>query len=258
LGGKCVSYETDPTSGAWIFDSQQPCPQTVEIDAPVDTTKLTDGQHDVQVIVESAAQAASTVLDETVTTDNLTAAASSGVENPGVSGGSAASAAYALRLDPGTAALARASFDRGYDNSAVTLSGTVLDSAGAPVPSATVSVQSATLSGTGFVRVAQALSNASGHFSIRVPRGDSRQSRIVVGSSAIVLQEAVRPSITLHAQALSGARVLFTGQVAINTADATAPLVLIEIYNQRDPAHPWWPIADVTPNRAGGSAPFTR
>ena len=70
--GKCASVGTDSTSGALMFDWQQPCLQTETVDIPVDTTALTDGQHELKVIVTDAAQNSSTVLDQTITTLNRT------------------------------------------------------------------------------------------------------------------------------------------------------------------------------------------
>ena len=43
--GTCDPVATDATTGALMFDNQQPCPQTETVDVPVDTTTLADGQH---------------------------------------------------------------------------------------------------------------------------------------------------------------------------------------------------------------------
>ncbi len=50
-GVRCVPVGTDLGSGALMFDSQQPCPQTVGVDAPVPTRGLPDGHHQLTVAV---------------------------------------------------------------------------------------------------------------------------------------------------------------------------------------------------------------
>jgi hypothetical protein len=69
-GGECVPVGTDPSSGALMFDWQQPCPVTEVVDAPVPTTGLADGAHELTVTVTDAARTSSTVLDQTITTSN--------------------------------------------------------------------------------------------------------------------------------------------------------------------------------------------
>lgn len=69
-GGRCVPVGTDPSSGALMFDWQQPCPAAEVVDAPVPTTGLSDGRHELAVTVTDAAHNSSTVLDQTITTSN--------------------------------------------------------------------------------------------------------------------------------------------------------------------------------------------
>jgi hypothetical protein len=69
-GGRCVPVGTDPSSGALMFDWQQPCPAAEVVDAPVPTRGLPDGRHELAVTVTDAAQDSSTVLDQTITTSN--------------------------------------------------------------------------------------------------------------------------------------------------------------------------------------------
>jgi hypothetical protein len=69
-GGKCVPVGTDPSSGTLMFDWQQPCPVAEVVDAPVPTTGLSDGRHELAVMVTDAAHNSSTVLDQTMTTSN--------------------------------------------------------------------------------------------------------------------------------------------------------------------------------------------
>ena len=68
--GECVAVGTDPSSGALMFDGQQPCPTTVVVDAPVPTTGVPDGAHELSVTLVDAARNVSTVFDQTITTSN--------------------------------------------------------------------------------------------------------------------------------------------------------------------------------------------
>jgi hypothetical protein len=69
-GGECVSHGSDPSSGALIFDNQQPCPMTEVVDVPVPTATLADGSHQLTAEVVDAARNVSTVLDRRITTSN--------------------------------------------------------------------------------------------------------------------------------------------------------------------------------------------
>ena len=44
------------SSGALMFDYNQPCKRTESVDLPINTTTVTDGQHTLKVTVEDAAQ----------------------------------------------------------------------------------------------------------------------------------------------------------------------------------------------------------
>jgi hypothetical protein len=69
-GGKCVAVGRDPASSSLMFDWQQPCPTTEVVDAPVPTSGLSDGPHELAVTVTDAAQNSSTVLDQHISTSN--------------------------------------------------------------------------------------------------------------------------------------------------------------------------------------------
>jgi hypothetical protein len=68
--GLCVPVGTDPSTGALMFDGQQPCPATAVVDAPVPTAGVPDGTHELAVTIVDAAQNTSTVFDQTITTSN--------------------------------------------------------------------------------------------------------------------------------------------------------------------------------------------
>jgi hypothetical protein len=69
-GGLCAPVGSDPTAGAPMYDSSQPCPATEVVDVPVPTTGLPDGKHELSVSVEDAAGTNSPVFDQTITTYN--------------------------------------------------------------------------------------------------------------------------------------------------------------------------------------------
>ncbi len=67
-GGACVPVGT--SSGALMFDYNQPCKTSESVDLPINTATVADGQHTLKVTVEDAAQNSSVVYDSTITTDN--------------------------------------------------------------------------------------------------------------------------------------------------------------------------------------------
>lgn len=258
-GGECVPIGTDPTSGAWMFDYQQPCPSSELVDVPVNTTALADGEHQLQVTVESAAQDSSTVLDQTISTDNFTSVAGTTSEGlaPVASTPSVAPSTpnvpavpYALKLDPATAALTASVDHSSFDASSMTLSGQVLQS-GAPAPNVTVTALAGSLSGAGYTTVAKTTTNAAGRFTLTVPRGNSRDLEITAGADNVTFQQLVTPNVSISVRSLPGARILFTGHVAIDTAGSPSPFVEIESYDPASSAH--WPNLTTTTVGKGGS-----
>ncbi len=93
-GGRCASIG-NYASGVGEFLYPQPCKREVAVDAPVDTTKLTNGQHQLKVIVQDAAGNSSTVYADTISIDNPSA------------GGAAGSGAVASAIGPGSPAADR-------------------------------------------------------------------------------------------------------------------------------------------------------
>jgi hypothetical protein len=258
-GGECSPAGTDSSSGALIFDYQQPCPTSEQLDIPVDTTKLTDGAHDLQVIVEDAAENAATVLDQNLTTQNLATVASAAPERPETasttgSGGSpttaspaAPAAVYAFRLDKTAAKLMDGTVRRRYLDSRVVLSGAVVSQAGVPAPGVAVDAQVMTLAGQRFRTVASATTDAAGRFTLIVPRGDSRTVRLVVSGESARFKQDVQPDVTLAVHALDHERLSFTGHVAIDRGAAPAPIVVLADHLSSG----WQTIASVQTSRTG-------
>jgi hypothetical protein len=134
-GGTCIPVGTDSAAGALMFDHQQPCPQTESVDIALATTALTDGQHDLKVIVTDAAQNTSTVLDQTITTLNHPTAGAQPTTTPHTT--PATAPVYTISLDRATRTLTRG-IARLYSHSAIELSGklktpTGVAAAGVPI-----------------------------------------------------------------------------------------------------------------------------
>ena len=77
-GGRCVPI----TPGSRNFDYAVPCPLSDSAGTRLDTSTLTDGQHNVTVSVEDAAGNTTTVFNDTITTHNAPAL----VDRPQISG----------------------------------------------------------------------------------------------------------------------------------------------------------------------------
>jgi hypothetical protein len=237
--GECAAVGTD-ASGAVEFLSAQPCKTSVAVSVPVDTTMLADGPHDLSVTVADAASNSSPVLHQTIIAANRTtvsAALNSSPQAPTAGGaaGSSPIAVYATVLDPGTQALV-GGVHRAFANSALALSGTLRNSAGVPAPGVPVTLL-AQNGRTGTPRaIARATSDATGHWTLTAPRGPTRTLTIVPGTQAqaastqagVTINETVTPGLSLRVRAPGGARLRFTGRLAISPIVTPRPLVFIE------------------------------
>ncbi|MGB9377122.1 MAG: hypothetical protein WCB04_06365, partial [Mycobacteriales bacterium] len=81
-GGHCVPSGRDADGvNQWLY--AQPCPSTLSVSVPVDTTQFADGPHVLHVVVSDAAGNSSVVLDRTITIANReSSAAGSGSTGP--------------------------------------------------------------------------------------------------------------------------------------------------------------------------------
>jgi hypothetical protein len=83
--GECASIG-EYASGVSEFLYLQPCKQEVGIDIPVDTSKLTNGKHQLKVTVQDAAGNSSTPYDKTISVGPAPAATTTGGSSTGGSG----------------------------------------------------------------------------------------------------------------------------------------------------------------------------
>lgn len=233
-GGECASVGTDSGTGAWLFDWQQPCLQTETVDIPIDTTAFADGTHELTVAVEDAAQNTSTVLDQSITTANLTTVSSL---LPTPSSSSTASPVYAFVLDRATNAL-KGSVRRTYKHSALTLSGTLDSTAGVAAPGVTVALWTSPANGSTFSELGETTTDGTGAWSLHAPAGASRVLRVVAGAGAspatspstVSVAETVAPTLSLRIATPAGAKLVFSGKLSISPLGTPRPLVLIEVH----------------------------
>jgi hypothetical protein len=232
--GACATAGTY-TNGSWEFEALQPCKQSETVDVPVNTTVLSDDEHTLKVIVTDAAQNSSVVYNGTITTANRTTV-SSLLSSP-LATAPGLEPTYAVVLGKRTAALGK-EIKRSYENSALILSGQMLDSAGAPAPGVTVTLvaQEGSPPMGSLVVLAHTTSNAAGEWTLHAPKGSSRLLRVVYGNAAqaskvdsgVNLSETVSPTIGLHVRTPGGAQLVFSGRVAISPLGHPRPLVIIE------------------------------
>lgn len=231
--GHCVAVGS--SSGALMFDYQQPCKQSETVDIPVNTTTLSDGAHTLKVTVTDAAQNSSVVYDGTITTANRTTV-SSLLSSP-LTASPGAEPAYEIVLGKQTAALGK-SVKRSFAASALMLSGDLRNLAGTPAPGVTVSLVAQNGNPpTGSLGVlAHTTSNAAGEWVLHAPKGPSRLLRIVYGNPAnaasagagVAISETVSPVLGLHIRTPGGARLVFSGRLAISPMGSPRPLVTVE------------------------------
>ncbi len=232
-GGHCVSEGS--VSGSLVFDYQQPCEQSETVDIPVNTTALSDGEHTLKVIVTNAAQNSSVVYDGTITTLNRTTV-SSLLSSPLVAV-PGAEPTYEIVLDKRTAALGKR-LKRSFAASALTLSGELRNPAGTPASNVTVSLlaQEGNSPAGSPIVLDHTTSNAAGEWEVHAPKGPSRLLRIVYGSAAnaanagagVAISETVSPILGLRVGTPGGARLVFSGRLAISPIGSPRPLVTIE------------------------------
>jgi hypothetical protein len=138
---------------------------------------------------------------------------------------------------------------RRFLRSALTLSGMLLDSTGAPAAAVPVVVQASPLAGGGPAAVAQATTDAKGRYTLAVAEGESRLLTVQAGGSERMVEELVAPSVWLSVRARPHARVLFFG--GLIDGDATSqPTVTLQDATPEG----WRTFAAIEPRSAGRHA----
>jgi hypothetical protein len=236
--GKCVPVGTDAATGALMWAWQQPCLRSQAVDLAIRTTTLTDGPHELKITAQNAALNTSTLLRQTITTNNrTTVSATLTSDRPATAGVGALAPVYAVVLDPPTQALV-GGVRRGWTRSALTLSGTISNSAGVPAPGVLVTLFAQNGGQGETVAVARTTTDAAGHWVIPAPQGPSRILTISYGeqpdaasAQAIKIRQTVKPSVSLRVRALGRGRLRFSGRVRIAPLGTPRPLVVIQTRN---------------------------
>jgi hypothetical protein len=245
-GGRCVSVGNDAENGGVEFAWVIPCPQSENVDLTVNTTSLTPGPHQLQVLVSNAAGVSTTALAQTID-----------IGGGGPSGSQATSTAddYTLALKKPWARLRKA-MSRPFDRSELRLSGTLRAHSGFQESGTPVSAWAQPASGGAFSELASTTANASGIWDLTVPKGASRVVCIVAGTGArpteasegLTIHERVSPSLTLRIQTPGAGRLVFSGHIYPYSLSASPTLALIEAKG----ANGWEVVgAPVHPNAQG-------
>ncbi len=233
--GKCLPGGKDEGTGAYYFQWQQPCPRSQVVDLAISTAQLSDGPHELKVVLLNAAQDASTVLRRTITTRNNSGVSSIGTTPkpaPGKVGVPAP--VYSVELDAPTKKLVRG-VRTGWAQSGLRMAGTLRNSTSIPAPSVLVTLFARNGREGSPVAVARTTTDAAGHWVLTAPRGPSRLLAIVYGEppdfsspNAIKIRQTVRPGLTLRVQALGHGRLRFSGKLSVKPLGSPRPLVIIQ------------------------------
>ncbi len=247
-GGRCIPV---PGTDAYTWAYQVPCKTSVGGRTySLNTATLPDGPHRVQVLIEDAAGDRSIVVDRTVSTENA-APASTASPASTVAAPSPSSPAASLVLSPALGAAngngasetaqvhipGPGTIVRSFAHRALTISGTLLNDAGAPIGGASLDVREQVEGSAPSDVIARGTSAADGGFTVNVPPGPSR--RILVGyrgfstdpgySSQAAIQERVAAGVQMH---IAPRRTSPTGTIRITgrVAGPVPPLgVVVEL-----------------------------
>jgi hypothetical protein len=156
------------------------CPASVSDTIAWNTASVGDGEHSLEVLIQSAAQSTSVIYDGTIHVHNASSAASLGaLPGPGASGGSSptglglvngAGASEAAQLHLGVSRTIR----RPFSQRALSLAGRLLTTEGQPIAGAKLDVLQQLLGTAGEELVGHATTRADGTFVASVPPGRSR------------------------------------------------------------------------------------
>jgi hypothetical protein len=229
--GRCAPVGRT-ASGVMEFLSATPCPLAEQVDLPIDTTALADGQHELKVSLADAAGTSETVYDAKISTSNRTSV-SALLDSPRSGALAGEAPRYAIVLSKRTAKLG-GRIVRSFEHSALRLKGRLRSSsAGVPAPGVTVTLsQRAGNHPSGPARVlARTTTNAAGRWRLHATSGPSRALRISYGKhtgQSITITEIVRPSLSLHVASPGGGRIVFAGRLRIRPLGSPRPLVTIQ------------------------------
>jgi hypothetical protein len=246
-GGRCrdVGQTSD---GLPAFLYLQPCLKSLTADVGLDSTKLANGPHHLIVRVSDAAGNTATVLDRSVLVEN-----EQGACNAQCDGQASIHAADVKLL--------RRTITRRYTNSALSLSGQLLNHDGAPMGGATLELrQQAAYPGARNALLATTITDGKGEWRLRAPKGPSRlltigyraRSNNPTFATQLQYRETVAAGVHLWAprRAAPGKAFSFRGRLAGGYIPHGGALVSLEILF----AGQWREIALLRTNRRGAFA----
>jgi hypothetical protein len=251
-GGLCVNLAPS-SSVTMAFAAPQPCPPTENISLPLDTTLLTAGQHQIQVIVTDAAGDTATAYDGTIST--------SGPPTVGVSGGSIGGAGVANGQSPCAGEALELAVNGKTKppvipyGKAVTVKG-VLHCGTVPIRNARIAI--VTLGGPASAAIDSSVQTAlDGSFSYKVPTGPDRllgfsytaygndPGPSATATAAIMIRPAIKIKIKPH-NSSNGHTIHWTGTVSGGPYPQQGVTLDIEVQDGRG-----WKIFDQVVARKG-------
>lgn len=209
--GRCVSIGTD-ANGVKEYLYAQPCKQRVAVDIPIDTTRLSDGQHRLDITVEDAAGNRSGVYDGTISTSNPSANTSSaklGADDAvGLGPANGSNASEHVRLTARWTGNGKQRITGRYGRS-TTIAGRLTTPAGTPISGAQIDLTAVpSYPAPPTIKMASPRTQPNGDFTATVPAGASSRtlqlsyrSRLGGGppAAAVALTLSVPAAITLSA-----------------------------------------------------------
>jgi hypothetical protein len=251
-GGRCASIGTD-SSGLSEFLYAQPCKQNLAVDLPVDTTKLTNGQHQLKITVQDAASNTSVVYDGTISVNNPNAKANSGditgssqTFSRGPANGTNASDKATLTAH--WTSTPKANLTSGYDHP-LKVTGRLMDPGGTPIEGALIDLTATpAYAGAKPITMTRPRTARNGRFSVSLSGGlSSRTLRFAYRShlddtlpaATRTLTLNVRAAITLRIAphvASVGRKIFFNGVLHGGPIPPAGKQLVLEA---RSPRTPW-------------------
>jgi hypothetical protein len=233
--GRCENAGgTDDGTAAFLY--VQPCPPQVNsVEVPFNPTSVSNGPHELKVLVSDAAGNTTTILDRQVIIDN----------NGEYTTLLARGACNGTSCDEHARLLASsrqpATFTRHFGHSAVTLTGRLLDHTGAPITGAQVKLfEQAHDAGAPMQEAGTVSTDATGAWEFKVPDGPSRLLRVAYFShlkdstpaAQLDYHERVYAAVAMHARrgVRLGEPVVFRGQLVGGWIPYAGEEVQIEIF----------------------------
>ncbi len=225
-GGRCASIGVD-SNGVSEFLYPQPCKRSVAVDVPVNTTKLSNGSHQLKVTVQDAAGNSSTVYAGAITVANPSSPTgtpigpgSPTVERGAANGMNASDQAKLTARWNSTAKLTRTSSYGQADR----ITGRLMTSTGQPISGAMLDVTEVPADqGAKITPLAGVRTGPTGAWTLTLPKGISSSAlrfayrshvndTIPVATAALTLRvhAGIALSITPHVTSV-GHRIVFTG-----------------------------------------------